>query len=241
MPKKSSSTTVAKQAFTQDDIDRLNVDIAGSFFMDIIGQNMPIFVELLKKIVTPGSTELAVELANLHVENITLEQKFDNAMVPRGRPKLGEDLAEVHWLFIVKNPSAKSKKPKALNATDYIVYNAYEKNMQKKGSHQFCQSHALYMAYKYYSGLPIPATNPRDAYVDLLSFWKILLDNIHQTGLNKPAFIKQTLESSFELNRQTESNQPLVEHVITKFPKKLSGIYAIMTSEFAKVYCPTWL
>jgi hypothetical protein len=239
MPRKP--TKLAKSAYTQDDIDILNVDIAGSFFMDMIGQNMPIFVELLKKIVVPGSHELATELANLHVENVTLEQKFDNAMVPRARPKLGEDLAEVHWLFIVKNPGSKHKLPKALKSTDYTVYNAYEKNMQKKGSHQFCQSHALYMAYKYYSGLPIPATNPRDAYVDLLKFWKILLDNIASTGLNKPAFIKKTLESTFELNRQTESNTVLVEHVIAKFPKKLADIYAIMTTDFAKVYCPTWM
>ena len=238
MPRKSTATV---QAFTQDDIDRVNVDIAGSFFMDIIGQNMPIFVELLKKIIVPGSTELAGELANLHVENVTLEQKFDNAMVPRGRPKISEDLAEVHWLFVVKNQSAKSKKPSSLKSDDFTVYNAYEKNMQKKGSHQFCQSHALYMAYKYYSGLPIPITNPRDAYVDLLSFWKILIDNIDQTGLNKPAFIKQTLESIFELNRQTESNGALVKHIIKKFPKKLAGIYTIMTTEFAKVYCPTWM
>jgi len=239
MPRKSTSTI--SPAFTQPDIDILNVDIAGSFFMDLIGQNMPIFVELLKKIIVPGSTELAGELANLHVENVTLKQKFDNAMVPRGRPKISEDLAEVHWLFVVKNPSAKSKKPSSLKSDDFTVYNAYEKNMQKKGSHQFCQSHALYMAYKYYSGLPIPITNPRDAYVDLLSFWKILIDNIDQTGLNKPAFIKQTLESIFELNRQTESNGALVEDVIKKFPKKLAGIYTMMTTEFAKVYCPTWM
>jgi hypothetical protein len=198
-------------------------------------------VELLKKIVVPGSPELAKELTKLHVENVTLEQKFDNAMVPRARPKKGEDLAEVHWLFIVQNPVSKHKLPKALKATDYTVYNAYEKNMQKKGSHQFCQSHALYMAYKYYSGMSIPVTNPRDAYVDLLKFWKILIDNIAPTGLNKPTVIKKTLESTFELNRQTESNTQLVEHVIAKFPKKLADIYAIMTTDFAKAYCPTWL
>ena len=239
MPRKP--TKVAKAAYTQQDIDILNVDIAGSFFMDMIGQNMPVFVELLKKIVRPGSPALAAELAHLHVENVTLEQKFDNAMVPRARPKLGEDLAEVHWLFIVKNPDAKLKKPKALKTTDFTVYNAYEKNMQKKGSHQFCQSHALYMAYKYYSSMSIPVTNPRDAYVDLLKFWKILIDNIASTGLNKPAIIKQTLESIFELNRQTESNAQLVEHVIKSFPKKLADIYAIMTTDFAKAYCPTWM
>jgi hypothetical protein len=97
------------------------------------------------------------------------------------------------------------------------------------------------MSYKYYSGLPIPMTNPRDAYVDLLSFWKLLVDNIASTGLNKPAIIKKTLESTFELNRQTESNTVLVEHVIKNFPKKLDKIYDIMTSDFAKAYCPTWM
>lgn len=239
MPRKS--TKIAKTVYTQEDIDILNVDIAGSFFMDMIGQNMPVFVELLKKIVKPGSPELAAELVNLHVENVTLEKKFDNAMVPKGSPKKDEDLAEVHWLFIVKNPGAEHKLSKALKLTDYTVYNAYEKNMQKKGSHQFCQSHALYMAYKYYSGLPIPITNPRDAYVDLLSFWKLLVDNIASTGLNKPATIKQILESNFELNRQNEPNIVLVEAVIKSFPKKLDKIYDIMTSDFAKAYCPTWM
>jgi hypothetical protein len=168
MPKKSAKSE--NPQFDQEDIDTINVDIAGSFFMDIIGQNMVKFVELVKHIVRPGTPELAAELAQLHVENITLEKKFDNAMVPRARPKLGDDLAEVHWLFIVKNQSAKSKKPSSLKADDFTVYNAYDKNMQKTGSHQFCQSHSLYMAYKYYSGTPIPVTNPRDAFVDLLRF-----------------------------------------------------------------------
>jgi hypothetical protein len=239
MPRKP--TKVANTAYTQEDINTLNVDIAGSFFMDMIGQNMPVFVDLLKKIVRPGSPELAAELIYFHVENVTLEKKFDNAMVPKGSPKKDEDLAEVHWLFIVKNPSAKHKQPKALKLTDFTVYNAYEKNMQKKGSHQFCQSHALYMAYKYYSGLPIIVTNPRDAYVDLLSFWKLLVDNIESTGLNKPGNIKKTLESTFELNRQTEPNTVLVEAIIKSFPKKLDKIYDIMTSDFAKAYCPTWM
>jgi hypothetical protein len=239
MPKKLIVS--AKPLFTQEDIDKLNIDIAGSFFMDMIGQNMPVFVELLKKIVIPDSPELAIELSRFHVENVTLEQKFDNAMVPRARPKMGEDLAEVHWLFIVKNQSAKSKKPASLKGDDFTVYNAYEKNMQKKGSHQFCQSHALYMAYKYYSGLPIPNTNPRDAFVDLLSFWKLLIDNVASTGLNKSATINRILKPIFQLNYDTEKNQELVKVVVSTFPKKLPDIYAIMTSDLAKTYCPTWM
>ena len=239
MPRKSENPSVV--AFTQHDIDRLNVDIAGSFFMDMIGQNMTKFVELVKRIITPGSPELAAELAQFHVENVTLERKFDNALVPKGNPKKAGDLAEVHWIFIVKKKSAKLKKPDSLKVDDFIVYNPYDKNMQRNGSHQFCQSHALHMAYKYYSDLPIPSTNPRDAFNDLLGFWKLLLDNILSTGLNKPGIIKKLLESIFELNRTGEPNTELVEHVITNFPKKLDKIYDILTSDFAKAYCPTWM
>lgn len=59
MPRKSSKNTNNASSFTPEDIEILNVDIVGSFFMDMIGQNMPVFVELLKKIVIPGSPELA--------------------------------------------------------------------------------------------------------------------------------------------------------------------------------------
>lgn len=228
----------------EEEVEKLKIDIAGSFFMDLIGQNMSIFVELLKKIIVPGSPELANELEKLHVEPVTLEKKFDNAMVPRGRPKRDEDLDEVHWLFIVKNPDIKKqiKKLSDLKNDDFIVYNAYEKKMQLNGSHQFCQSYALYMAYNYYSGIPISVTNPRDAYLDLLTFWKLLIDNINLTEpkLNTKTNIKSILEPIIELNKNTEPDKDVVEHVILHFPSTLLKIYKIMTSEYAKIYCPTW-
>lgn len=227
--------------FTEDDVDMLKTDIAGSFFMDMIGQQMSMFVELLKKLIVPGSPELAAELQNLHVEPVTLERKFDNALVPKGSPKNDLDLVEVHWLFIVKNQDAKTKKEYKLTLSDYTIYNAYEKRMQLKGSHQFCQSHALYMAYKYYSGIPIPITNPRDAYIDLLTFWAMLLDNIELTPLNPKTFVTKSLKSIFELNKVTEPNKMLVKHVIAHFPKTLPEIYQIMSTDFAKAYCPTWM
>ena len=238
MPPKTKKSA---DIFTENDIEILNIDIAGSFFMDMIGQHMPVFVELLKKIVKPGSPELAEELKKFHVESVTLEKKFDNAMVPKGSPKKDSDLAEVHWLFIVKNLGSKTKKESKLTMSDFTIYNAYEKKMQKEGSHQFCQSHALYMAYKYYSGMPIPITNPRDAYIDLLTFWKLLLDNIGLISLNKPTFISKTLKSIFALNKENEPNKPLVKYVVDRFPKNFLDIYTIMTSEVAKVYCPTWM
>jgi hypothetical protein len=38
--------------FNKDDIERLQLDIAGSFFMDLIGQNMAAFVKVIQKMVT---------------------------------------------------------------------------------------------------------------------------------------------------------------------------------------------
>jgi hypothetical protein len=243
----ANTTKNIKNQFTMADVERLQIDIGGSFFMDWIGQNMTLFVDLLKKIVIPGSPELAAELENLHVEGVTLEKKFDNALVPHGRPKRNEELDEVHWLFIVKSEKVKNltklKKMSALNNDDFIVFNSYKKRMQLTGSHQFCQSYALFMAYNYYSGIPTPDTNPRDAYVELLKFWKLLIDNI---GLCQPKHhsknsIDIVLKPIISLNKSTEPNKELVDNAVKTFPKTLLSIHKLMSSEAAKIYCPTWV
>ena len=160
-----------------NDLAFLNIqlDIAGSFFMSLIGQNMTSFIKVIQKLVTPPNSFLLNGLTKFHVENVTLEKRFDNALVPRARPRDNEIIAEVHWIFVVKE----EKNEDDDNDEDvYIVYNPYEKRMQVDGSQQFCQSHALYMAYKYYSGLECPTTNPRDAYIEILDFWKLLIPNM---------------------------------------------------------------
>ena len=37
--------------FDKEEIEKLRLDMAGSFFIDLIGQNMPAFVKILQKIV----------------------------------------------------------------------------------------------------------------------------------------------------------------------------------------------
>ena len=44
--------------FKEEDIERLQLDIAGSFFMDLIGQNMAAFVKVIQKIVEPSSQKM---------------------------------------------------------------------------------------------------------------------------------------------------------------------------------------
>jgi hypothetical protein len=166
--------------FKEEDIERLQLDIAGSFFMDLIGQNMTAFVKVIQKIVEPSSQKMSDELQKLYVENVTLDRRFDNALVPRARPRTDENISEVHWMFVVQNDDSKGCKPCDLDMSNFTLFNPYEKRMQVDGSQQFCQSHALYMAYKYYSGLECPTTNPRDAYIEILDFWKQLIPNIEQ-------------------------------------------------------------
>jgi hypothetical protein len=226
-----------KPVFSEKAIKELQIDIAGSFFMDLIGQHMKEFAIILKNTIHPPTERLENGLKELHVEGVSKETTYDNALVPRGRDITGEDIAEVHWLFIVKKDNLNIKKK--LTASDYDVYNAYEKNMQIRGSQQFCQSHALNMAYKYYMGQPIPKTNPRDAFVDLLHLWDLLITHIPsnmKTGKNVSAILKPI----FQMNKDVEKNTDLVDYVIKTFPKDIQGIYNILNSDEAKEYCPTW-
>jgi hypothetical protein len=208
----------------------IQLDIAGSFFMNLIGQNMTSFVKIIQKMVTPPNPILLDGLSKLYVENVTLDKRFDNALVPRARPRNNEIVAEVHWIFVVKEHDEQK----------FIEYNPYEKRMQVDGSQQFCQSHALYMAYKYYSDQLICSTNPRDAYIEILDFWKLLITNM-PTLLKSKKNIASILRPIFKMNMDSEKDKEMVKQVISSFPKDIHGIYDIMTSDKAKKECPVWI
>lgn len=218
----------------------IQLDIAGSFFMSLIGQNMASFIKVIQKLVKPPSSFLEDGLAKFHVENVTLDKRFDNALVPRARPRENEIIAEVHWIFVVKERRDNEEDKDNGDDDAYVVYNPYEKRMQVDGSQQFCQSHALYMAYKYYSGEPCSITNPRDAYIEILNFWKLLITNM-PTLLKSKKHIATILRPIFKMNMETEKNKELVKSVIASFPKDIHGIYDIMTTDKAKKECPVWI
>jgi len=220
----------------------IQLDIAGSFFMNLIGQNMTSFVKIIQKMVTPPNPILLDGLSKLYVENVTLDKRFDNALIPRARPRNNEIVAEVHWIFVVKEHDANGivDKKETDKEPVFIVYNPYEKRMQIDGSQQFCQSHALYMAYKYYSGNNCPITNPRDAYIEILDFWKLLITNM-PTLLKSKKNIAAILRPIFKMNMDSEKDKEVVKQVILSFPKDIHGIYDIMMSDKAKKECPVWI
>ena len=224
------------------DQEDIQLDIAGSFFMNLIGQNMQVFVKVLQKITIPPTQKLAEELTKLHVEIVTLERRFDNALIPRAseRQKDNEDITEVHWLFTIQNEDSKENNQCDLTIADFTMYNPYEKRMQIDGSQQFCQTHALYMAYKYYSGLPCLVTNPRDAFIDLLEFRKLLITHM-PTLLKSKKNIAKVLRPIFKMNMETEKDKVLAQRSISKFPKDIHGIYNIINTDKGKRECPTWL
>jgi len=224
----------------EKEIYNVQLDIAGSFFMSLIGQHMPSFVKIIQRLVKPSTIVLTDGLANLHVENVTLDKRFDNALVPRARPSASrENIAEVHWIFVVKQIND-TNNDSVNTVENYIIYNPYEKRMQVDGSQQFCQSHALYMAYKYYSGIPILTTNPRDAYIEIIDFWKLLITNMPPLFKSKK-YIANILAPIFKMNMETEKDKELVKQVISDFPKDIQGIYDIMTTDKAKKECPVWI
>ena len=234
------NNTLLQKEIQKEDIERLQLDIAGSFFMDLIGQNMPVFVKVIQKMIVPANLEMANNLAKLHVKDVTLERRFDNALVPRARPRTNENISEVHWMFVIQNDNSKSFKQCDLNISHFTVFNSYDKRMQVEGSQQFCQSHALYMAYKYYSGEPCPVTNPRDAYINMLDFWKQLIPNMPPTFKSKK-FIGKILKPIFKMNMEAEKNKELIDYVINMFPIDIYNIYDIMTTDRAKQECPLWI
>jgi len=224
----------------EKEIYNVQLDIAGSFFMSLIGQHMPSFVKIIQRLVKPSTIVLTDGLANLHVENVTLDKRFDNALVPRARPSASrENIAEVHWIFVVKQIND-TNNDSVNTVENYIIYNPYEKRMQVDGSQQFCQSHALYMAYKYYSGIHILTTNPRDAYIEIIDFWKLLITNMPPLFKSKK-YIANILAPIFKMNMETEKDKELVKQVISDFPKDIQGIYDIMTTDKAKKECPVWI
>ena len=202
---------------------------------------MTSFVKIIQKMVTPPNPFLVNGLSKLYVENVTLDKRFDNALIPRARPRDNEIVTEVHWIFVVKEHHEEIlEDDKDKEEPVFIVYNPYEKRMQVDGSQQFCQSHALYMAYKYYSGNNCPITNPRDAYIEILDFWKLLITNM-PTLLKSKKNIASILRPIFKMNIDSEKDKELVKKVISSFPKDIHGIYDLMTSDKAKKECPVWI
>jgi hypothetical protein len=232
-------------------------DIAGSFFSDLIGQHMDIFVnamktDILNELRQKDSEDKKV-LDKIHgVEKFYIEYfsdkklfeksskkpLYDNAIVPKPLGSFSKNVNVVHWVFCVKKTETKTK----LTRDDFKVYDPYVYGMQLPDSHQFCQSHALHIARNYYLSKKIKKyRNVKDAYIDLLDFWKYLFHLPDVRFAITPELIKEVLDPIKRHNTTSEQSHPTwVKEVIDGFPTDLNGIYEIMTTEDAIAIFPTW-
>uniref|UniRef100_A0A6C0BJV6 Uncharacterized protein n=1 Tax=viral metagenome TaxID=1070528 RepID=A0A6C0BJV6_9ZZZZ len=210
-----------RRAGSSEEIIRIQTDIAGSFFMSLIGDHMEIFVCIVNDLLQ----RCELSFAEWARDNKSKKFPNRNILVPRGTR---DD--EVHWVF---------------HDHTQKVHNPYEYRMQLEGSHQFCQSHALKLAYDYCKGAKLERTNPTDAYLKLLDFWQLLVNHLTHnndsrcvTALN--VIVEETLELVFEINRDAEQDKELIKAVISSFPRSLQGILDLMRTDYAIEHCPHW-
>lgn len=131
---------------------KLQVEMITSFFVTYIGNNMQNVVNYLNKYF--GVNILVSDTLNENNFILKLENnELNNTLVPVG-------IDYVHWVFVDSNG---------------IVHNPYDYNMQIYNSHQFCQTHALILAYE--QGYRV-MTTPQLAYNKVIEFWNFILDNM---------------------------------------------------------------
>jgi hypothetical protein len=249
-----SSANIRKSSRVTADIgevNRIKHEMAAAFFSDLIGQHMEIFVDALKQFIPRKKTGHSIYLDDFKIQQITHHSLFeinakapliDNAIIPMSfQSNSSKEIQVVHWIFCVLKSSSRNKPQSQLNRSDFIVHDPYNYRMQKPGSHQFCQSHVLNLAYKYYTDQEIHSYSSEvEAYDDLLLFWKLLfgfegirekIDKLFHKVLDPIKKENSLIEKRFE---------KATEKMIREFPDNFDGVFEIMKSDYARNVFPNW-
>ena len=114
--------------------------------------------------------------------------------------------------------------------------------MQVDGGDQFCQNHALILAY-----IRKEDTTPTEAYINLLEFWNIHLKHIIKFFLkskgNKEIIDTLLLTNKLEkeLKETGEKYIELIDKLYKRNKNKLFlKLMEVMKTDVAKKYVPTW-
>lgn len=127
---------------------------------------------------------------------------------PRGRR---ED--DVHWIYIDE-----------FNKT----HESYFYRMQQRGSHQFCQSYALLLAYYPEER---KQSNPRDAYLKLLPLWEQLFGT-YEVDV-------EILNEIFIQNKNEEKNKKALSKAVNYLKNfNHKKLLRIMSSDYAERTTP---
>jgi hypothetical protein len=203
---------------SDENIQRITVDMASSCFITLIGDNMQMFVDIVNLMLN-GCQITYVPHRGTSPQHIPGK----NMVIPRGPAP-----ESVHWIFVDETGKE---------------YNPYNLNMQVNGSDQFCQSHSLKMAYNYCLGTPQRKTNKKTAFLELLDFWQSLIVEIKNKGLlGDVEYILSVVEADiFSLNLQTEEDKEAVHIAISNFPKDIQEVLDILKTPYAISNCPNFL
>ncbi len=144
------------------------------------------------------------DLKGRYVQISRIRGKCKDTLLARGR---SDD--EVHWVYM----DFQEKE-----------HNPYAYKMQKKGSHQFCQSHALRLAYC--EGCRI-VTTPTDAYISLLPIW----DEIFHIFELDEDILNEIIELQFEEEPESKELYQAINVFQDNFTHE--KLMNIMHSEYA--------
>ena len=189
---------------------RLQIEVITSFFVTYIGYNMQNIVNYLNTYF--GVNVLVNDTLNETSFNIKLKKnKLNNTLVP-----VGEDF--VHWVYVDSKG---------------VTHNPYDYNMQILNSHQFCQTHALLLAYE-------PSyrviTTPQLAYNKVIEFWKFILDNM--INIDYIAYVVNQLRIA-----NVSENQNWIDAIINNYLEpdfNSEKIKLLISSDLAKELAPNF-
>ena len=198
----------------QAEYDRVWMDVAGGFFMALIGDNMKIFVCIVNSLLKDCRL-----FEGKRLPGRSKYPKGRNIIFPRGA-----DDNDVHWVFQDRNGD---------------IHNPYKYNMQRDGSQQFCQSHALLLAYKYCKGMPITQTYLPDAYEELLGFWQLLINELkHAPCVARRALIEEVRDKVLEEQIELGESEAVIEDIERNFPPDIQDMLEFMKTGPARDHFP---
>ena len=187
---------------------KLQIEIITSFFVTYIGYYMQDIVNNLNRhfginiLVSNTLSEIEFFRKNKNHE-------LNNTLVP-----VGEDF--VHWVYVGNNG---------------YVHNPYDYNMQILNSHQFCQTHALLLAYEPNYRVN---TTPQQAYYKVVQFWNFVLDNTIK--IDQVAHVVNELRMA-----NVSENQNWVDAIIEYYLQpnfNFEQIKLLISSDLAKQLAP---
>jgi hypothetical protein len=192
---------------------RLQVEIVTSYLTLYIGYYMQNIVRFFNNKFNTNINVSAIIDPN-NFETMVNTNLLTNCIVPVG-------IDFVHWYYVDENNH---------------IHNPYYYNMQINNSHQFCQTHALLLAF---DPTYRTQTNPEAAYNKVILLWTEILQNIN---IITPDILQINNEIIRNLkNNNVSENQTMVDVIISVYfndSNAINNIITVINSSVAHALAP---